>query len=767
MLQQAAEFQNANRRGSGQDDLEPPDVINFDRIFAAVRRQWRLTALCAIAATALGYTYVLTAVPLYTASTDLLIDQSNSHIVNTLSVAGGIMEDEAAILSQVELLRSDKIASAVVDKLDLVNDPVFNAGGGSIIKQAVATIRSMVDVSGFTASEAITVEAAEARRQVAIDKLLDRIDVKRVGRSYVLELSYTSANPAEASRISSAIAEAYLTDQLDSKYDATRRASTWLQERIEELRQKSLATDLAVQKFRTENGLISAGGQLVSDQNLSELNSQLIVAQADTARAEAKYERIKTIVDSGDTDAVVTDALGSSVINSLREKFLESSKREAEITARLGRNHIQAARLRKEMQEYRRLIFEELGRIADSYLNDYQVAKAREESLRTSVTAATGVSSTANETLVQLRELERESESYKNLYQTFLQRYQEAVQQQSFPITEARVISRASIPDKPSSPKIPLVLALSLALGTLAGTGMGAFREFRDRFFRTADQVRDELGQEYLGLVPLVDADRRGPVDATEDQVNSRCIHKTSTLSNYVVDHPMSSFAETMRSAKIAADLAFGDRRPKHIGVVSVLPGEGKSTVAQNLAELIASQGARTLLVDADLRNPGTTRALARHAQAGVVEGVLENRALKDLLVTNPNTRLALLPAVVKRRIPHTSDFLASSGFAALLQQAEDSFDYIIYDLPPIAPVVDVRAIAHRMDGFVFVVEWGRTARRMVRSTFHTEPLVADKTLGVILNKADTQKMKLYRTYGSGEYYYSRYSSYYRDERSS
>ncbi len=139
----------------------------------------------------------------------------------------------------------------------------------------------------------------------------------------------------------------------------------------------------------------------------------MIVAQADTARAKARYDRIKAIVDAGQTDAVVTDALDSSVINTLRGKYLDASKREAEISARLGTNHVQAARLRTEMQEYRRLIFEELGRIADSYMNEAQVAKAREDSLRESVAAATGISSSANETLVQLRELERESEPTK------------------------------------------------------------------------------------------------------------------------------------------------------------------------------------------------------------------------------------------------------------------------------------------------------------------------------------------------------------------
>ena len=763
MLQKIDTPSGRDRRDE-MDHFEDPaaDFIDIDRLLAAARRQWRVVVLSAVVAVLIGLAYVLTTVPLYTSSTSVIIDQGNSRIVDQLSAVGGLIEDEASVLSQVELLKSEKIAYAVVDKLRLTEDPAFMSSDGSVIGTLIGFVKSVLSFDWLD-DDAIAEVDQEAMRRAAVSKLQRNMDVQRVGRTYVLQLSYTSPLPGQAAQIASAYAEAYLTDQLDSKYEATRRASAWLQQRIEELRQKSLETDLAVQRFRTENGLIATGGQLVTDQNLSELSSQLIVAQADSARAKARYDRIRALVDTGQTSAVVSDALDSSVINTLRQKYLDSSKREAEITSRLGPNHIQAVRLRAEMKEYERLMFEELSRIADSYLNDYEVAKAREDSLRDSVGAATGITSTANETLVQLRELERESETFRSLYQTFLQRYQEAVQQQSFPITEARVITQATVPQRPSFPKTSLVLALSLVLGSAAGVGIGAFREFRDRFFRTADQVRDELGQEFLGFAPLVGgvAADQARTATSGDEVHPRVVRKGSAVSNYTVDHPMSAFAETMRSAKIAADIALLDRKPKVIGVVSVLPGEGKSTIAINLAELLASQGARTLLIDADLRNPGTTRAIARHATAGLVEAIVDGRPIRELLLVNPTTKLAVLPSVVKHRVSHTSEYLASPGMAAVLRQAEDAFDYVIVDLPPLAPVVDVRAVASRMDAFVFVVEWGRTARRMVRTTLRNEPQVYDKCLGVVLNKADTDKMKLYRSYGSSEYYYSRYSSYY------
>ncbi len=518
---------------------------------------------------------------------------------------------------------------------------------------------------------------------------------------------------------------------------------------------------MAVQRFRAEKGLIATDGKLVTDQQLAQLTSQLIVAQAETANADARYQRIKSIIDSGQLDAAVTDSIESAVITTLREKFLEASRKEADITNRLGSRHVQAIRLRTEMSEYKRLMFEELSRIAESYRSTYAVARDRQKNLEDQVAQAKGISASANDSQVQLRELEREAETYKNLYQTFLQRYQEAIQQQSFPVTEARIITNPSIPEKPSAPKKPLVLTLSALLGLMAGAGIGAFREFRDRFFRTGDQISSALGLEFLGTIPL--AADAGPVKSA-DTSHKRAIIKTSKIADQVIDHPLSAFAETLRSAKIAVDIYTGAKKPKIIGLVSVLPGEGKSTVSVNFAELLAVQGARVLLIDADLRNPGATRMLGRHAEAGVLEVIQDGASVWDLLLVNPKTKLAFLPAIVKRRIPYSSELLASEGMDRLLAQASERFDYIVVDLPPLAPVVDARAVASKMDAFLFVVEWGRTARNVVRKTLEHSPTIVNKCAGVVLNKVDNNKMKLYQQYGSSEYYYSRYSSYYRED---
>ncbi|WCK04359.1 polysaccharide biosynthesis tyrosine autokinase [Agrobacterium tumefaciens] len=738
------------------------EFIDIDAALAIIRRQWRVVLAAIAVAGAIGLAFAATAVPIYSATATLLIDRNNSQIVEQLSTIGGVVEDEASILSQVEVLQSETIGLAVVDNLKLTENQEFRATRASLLSSIFGTIRSLVNVSQWfspTKKEAV-VDDGTLKRSLS-DRLLNDLSVKRIGRTYALELTYNSTSPVLAAQIVNAVASAYLLDKLNSKYEATRRASDWLSDRIAELRQRALDTDLAVQKFRAEHNLITTGNNgLLSDQQLAESNSALILAQSETAKARARVQRIEHILATDDVDGVVTDILDSSVANDLRKKYLESSKIEAEITRRLGSNHIQAVRLRNEMQEYRRLMFQEISRIAQSYKSDLEVSEAKEKSLAESVAKATDISNSASETQVQMRELQREAETYKNMYQTFLQRYQEAMQQQSFPVTEARVISKAMPPYVPSKPNKPMILVLFMIMGAAAGCGIAIFREFRDRFFRTGDQVRDVLGLEFLGNTPLIPNQ-----PTTEAQENGHPgLTRPTIVARYAVDHPLSSFAETLRSTRLAIDLGIPAKSGARIvGVVSSLPSEGKSTISINLAQLLAAQGARVLLLDADIRNPGATRAMARHAGEGLLEVLLEGRSLQDVLLRDEKTRLAFLPTVVKQRVPHSSELLTSAQMHKLLAEASSAFDYIIVDLPPLGPVVDARAMAGRIDGFIFVTEWGKTARRAVRNTVENEVHIRKKCLGVILNKVDTEKLKLYRAYGSSEYYHSRYTRYYHD----
>jgi succinoglycan biosynthesis transport protein ExoP len=740
-----------------------PGPIDFDQLLAAARRQARVVATAAAAALLLGLVYAVTAVPQYTATTDILIDSQKDQNALSASIAE-LTFDTGAIDSQVEVMKSEKIALAVIAAMNLTRNPEFMGARGTLIGQAYSLLRSAFDFSSwFMTREKSDAEEDADLKRAAIAQLKRNLDVRRVARTYVLAVDYTSPDRGKAAAIANAFADAYLTDQFDAKFDATRRAAGWLQTRIAELKQQSLDSDSAIQKFKADKGIVVTGGDrpgLMSDQQLTELNEQLVVARADTAKAEARYDQIQDLLKSGRSGAAVPDSLANPVITDLREKYLTASKSEAQLESKLGSGHLQVINLRREMQEFERLIYEELQRIGESYRSDAEVARAKEQSLSLSMSGLVGASAGTNQTLVQLRELEREAETYRSLYQTFMQRYQEAIQQQSFPVSEARVITAATPPQYASYPKRGLILALSLVFGAMVGSGLGALREYRDRVFRVASHVRDELGLEFLGMLQVVDTQVTAKSEKGEDQ-DPRQIHVTNSLQRYSIDHPLSSFAETLRSAKVAVDLALGDRKPKVVGVISVLPNEGKSTVAKNFASLLAHLGARGLLIDGDLRNPGLTRGIARQADAGILEAIRGDRPFRDLLLSEPDSGLFFLPAVIKKRVQHSSEILSSPGMRAVLAEAGKAFDYIIVDVPPLGPVVDVRAAASLFDAFLFVVEWGRTPRIMVQNILTSDNSLYEKCVGVLFNKVNMQKVNLYEGYGSKDYYYSRYSKYY------
>jgi polysaccharide biosynthesis transport protein len=746
------------------------DMLDLDYLFAAARRRLPiLLAACAMGVV-LGLAYIATAVPLYTATTDLLIDDRTANQNDAAALTGSGF-DNIAVDSQVEVVRSGKIGLGIVESLWLDKDPRHMTSDGDILGHLVGTLKSAIkgQFSGNDWGTLVSIDEDAAAKRIALNKLQQKLDVRRIGRTHVLRINYRSASPELAARIANGIAEVYLNDQLESKYESTKRASSWLQERIQELRDAALSSDLAVQKFRAENNLLAPQGVLVSDQQLSELNSQLILARAASAQAEARYRRIRMILDTGQTDAAVSEALNNPVINKLRSSYLDASKREAEFSKQVGPTHIQTVRLRGELREYERLIFDELKRIAESYESDFVVAKAREENLNESLSGAVGVTAGANVTLVTLRQLEREAETYRNLHQTFLQRYQETIQRQSFPITEARVITAAAIPTEASHPRTPLVLVLSLMLGGVVGVGLGALFEFRDRGFRTGDQVRSDLGLEFFGMLARIKSKRirRSSLRTllrmfSGNRTPPKQVELSSSLMRHVLDAPLSHFAETLRSVKVAIDLSLVNRS-KLIGVISVLPDEGKTTVAMNLATLIAHHGATVLLIDADMRKPGLTQSVAPRAKAGLVEALLDNRPLAELYVTEPESKLTILPAGGNRRVTHTSELLSSASMKKLLRTAEENFDYVIMDFPPIGVVVDVRAIAPMLEAFVLVTEWGRTIRKAVRTALSSDRGVREKLLGVILNKVDADKLRRYEGYGSIEYYTGKYAGYYRD----
>ncbi|WP_081162564.1 polysaccharide biosynthesis tyrosine autokinase [Ensifer aridi] len=750
--------------------------IDLDRLLAVVVRRARLVAAFVVLFIALGVVYLLFATPYYTSMTQILLDENLSKFAEEEPAPANSQLLDMQIASAVEILKSGELALRVVDKLNLSeNDTILNPPQSpvAIVKGWVKTATGL-----FSGGPDLTDdEMRNGRRQKAAALLQQSLLVERVSRSSVVSVAFRSSDPVLAATITRAYANAYLTDQLNANFEATERASVWLQERLADLQQRSQTAALEVERFRSENGLTAARGELMSEQQLADLNSQLIVAQADTATASARYNQYQSIIDQGPENAVNNATISpkegdNSVIRDLRTRYIAVGKREREVTQDFGEDHPQAVSLRAEHADIGRQIYQELQQLTASYKNEYEVARSREASLRKSIQGIAGKNSEASKSLVQLRELEQKAAALKTLYESYLGRYEQATQQQSFPIAKARVISQAGVPVSPSSPKKTMALALSAVLGLMAGGAYAAFLEFRERTFRVEDDVRSILGQRSLGYVPLIGSrpkkkkaqlvrahfgSERRPDDPADGTMPFQ------RLSRIVLDAPRSTFAETFRNAKLACDQMLPGSESRVIAIASALPDEGKSIAAANFAALLAGSGKRTLLIDADIRKPGLTSMITPAPRSGLVEVLTGEATWPAGIKVDQRSKLAILPAGggASDQRHQSNELLASPAMANLIENARNSFDYVVVDLAALAPVVDGKAFAPLADGILFVVEWGRTPSRLVRDLLNSEPLISSKVLGVILNKTDMNELGKYSDFGGAEKYRHRYGKYY------
>lgn len=785
---------NFNRHVRLEQEAPAAGSVNFaelvEQLRGFVRRQFPIFVFITACSLVLGLVYLLTAAPKFTSHAMLLIDSSKVRILQQQQAPlGDVPIDTAHVETQVEILKSENIGLSVIKDLKLTADPEFVATGGGLLSKIVGI---------FSPPQP---QSEEGRARSALGLLQAKRTVARVGRTYVLDIGFTSVNPDSASSIANAIADAYILDQLEAKYQATKRASVWLQDRIKELRQQASDADRAVLDYKERNHIVSLNsvtasngsttGKLLGEQQLEELNTQLGSARAAAEESKARFDRINEVMSKDVPDATVADSLHNEVINRLRNNYLDLAAKEAIWSARYGSGHLAAVNLRTQMAELRRSILDELGRIQQSYKSDYEIAKSRVEGLENNLKGLVANSQVVNRDRLGLRDLESTAQVYHTIYDNFLQRYMEAIQQQSFPITEARVISAAAPPQAKSSPLSYVVLGSACFIGLVLSFLAAIIREAVDRVFRTSRQIERALQAHCLAVLPML-ASRIKPTggklgkivapplgfgeDAAIGKMSAPAalkplaradaastppgrISRKKAFMNEVIDEPLSAFTEAFRGIKVAADINGKDN--KVIGITSTLPAEGKSTIASNLAQLIAHGGNRVILVDGDLRNPSVTRALAPDAKAGLLEVIHGRIPLEDGLYTDEITGLRFLPAVTDSRLLHTNEILASVAFQNLVEKLRKTYDYVIIDFPPLAPVVDVRATTQIVDSYIYVVEWGKTRMNLVQDRLLGCPEIYDRLLGVVLNKANVSVLERYESYYGKSYYKRHYGDRY------
>jgi polysaccharide biosynthesis transport protein len=738
-----------------------------DFAFGFLRRQYLVIIFTAVLTLAASVIYLKITPPTYTGQVKVLFGNPKAQFVQQQSVLAETAMDNAQLETQLQILKSKAIATTVINQLRLADDPDFKAAE-SKLHSTFQTIRRWFG---------LPLRDGTVNQNEVMDGLVaafdNRLTATRLGVSTVIEISFNASTPERAAEIANAVANAYVTDQLNAKFDANRTATGWLQDRLKELGQQALTAERAVNAFKSQNNIVAAGGKMMDEQQVAELNSRLVAARAQTSDALTRLNRFETILNSnaatpesiGNLDASGSEALGNPIINSLRQQYLEYARREAEWSTRLGRDHLAVVNLRTRMVGIRTSILDEVRRLAETSRSDYEVAKQRQQEIEKQLASAVSQSRSTSSAELTMRELETSAKGYRSLYESFLQRYMGSVQQESFPISDARVISPASPPQGKSKPKSALILALGLLGGLGLGTALGFLRDLMDRVFRTSAQIESTLHLPCLSLVPLLrNTEQKKLVPRTaapaDKEFGQRTLSRNSGMYWAATSMPLSRFAESIRAIKLAIDLNPTKTSNKIVGITSALPNEGKSTVAASLAQLIAHAGKRVIIVDCDLRNPSLSANLAPNATTGIIDVLSGARSLEETIWRDAKTNLAVLPAAKRAPLFHTSEILSAEQTRKLFDRLRASYDYVIVDLPPLAPIVDVRATTPLVDCFILVVEWGRTKIDVVQHALHTAPNVYESLIGTVLNKTDMSAMKRYDNYRNDYYNNDHYTRY-------
>ncbi len=715
--------------------------LDLREIFSILRRRKGVILGCAVVIMGLATTYLYQLTPRYTAQASLMLQDQSLQARDIQNVLSGLQDSASVVATQVEVLKSPAIAERVVAKLHLETVPEFNPSLRPAPEFApISWLRQTVLAWLGSELSSSTIEATpKAVTPADIAEILaSRVTATNDGVSYIMNLRATSESPALAAQIANAYLDAYLTDQLEAKFDATRRASAWLNDHLTELRDKVLASDRAVQMFKEQNNL-STTGTTVTTQQLSELNSQLIIAAAERAQKESAYRELQSLVKVPGALQSAGGVAAAPLVEKLREQEAELLRKQAELSTRYKPEHPTMINLKAQIEDVQRKITQEANNALRSLGDEVTAARAKESSLRTTLTSLTHSTTEQDKAQVQLAELQREAQANKALYEDFLSRFKQTSVQQDVQQADARIVAEAVPPRVPSFPNKSLYLNIALAVSLSVGVLLAFVLEQIDNGFRTSDQVEKTLGLATLGMVPNLAMGRKP--------------HEV------VVAEPVSLYSEAVRSVRTALRYSDVDDPPKVVLVTSSLPNEGKTVFATSLARSVARSGSRALLIDCDLRRPGVAKLLRSKETRGLVDLFDGSAPVESLVQVDEGSGMHYIPAAGGTANPQ--DLLGSQHMRAFLEQMRSRYDLIVLDSPPVLVVSDAIILSHIVDTTMYIVRWEKTPRHVVAGAIKIMRTNGGDMAGAVLSRVNTRKHAAYG-YGDSAYYYGRNSGYYK-----
>ena len=682
--------------------------------------------------------------PVYKASSRIAFERTLPRYMQTNKVTNEPIIDDYDTLGQTYVISSESILLQVVKSLALASDPDFagkkdNKTLGSRVRNFFQNILG----TPSSAKELADDQAIQPRKdpeKVAFDSVTRNLTVAREEVASVITIAFTWKDPVKAAAIVNSVVDTYINDSLAEKEKSTVVARNVMQERVEELKQQVKDADRAVTEYKSANHLVGTDQMTLSHGQLNILQTQLTRTQLAMAEAKARMERV-----AADPDASATLSPDNELIKKLRAEMQELSTRANDIEKLVGKNHLAATKLRIRIEDIRQAIDVEQKRIAGTFEKDYELERHRFDEVSAEIARVITSEGVGGNAQAHLRELESAAEALRILYNRGMQQLSEMskVDAQPSATPYARVLVRAIPPlETESSKKRFLIIAGGSMMGLLLGSAFVFSRSFPFGVFRTSQQVTNATGFPCAVLPAILTAEEQASLMTGE----------------YVLDWPYSRFAQTLRTVWATINIAQRKSGAKVVCVVSSNPGEGKTTVAINLAAHFALRSTtRVLVIDADFHRQSLTNRVAPDAHVGFKEALEEPTALAKYVVRKERLNLDTLPCPAPDRMPNAAELLASAEMEQLIKVARETYDLVIIEAPPMAAVVDYKMIARHCNGFIFVVEWGKTSQRLVLECLSDASALMDQVLCVVLNKVDPAALRSIEHY-KGDGFHAYYS---------
>lgn len=720
-------------------------------------RHWKFIAAITATVFLAGTVYLLHETPLYTATSQVLLERQREKMPGGEALLAELNLDVAMIESQMAIIRSTVFLRRVVERARLVREPAVVAEPGSPARSAdgfwvsaQSFVLGLIGISKADESDSRAKPAVAAGSDLirpaelqAVESLKAALKVTRSAQqSYVLAISVTSPDPAKAAQLANAVADTYLVDKLDTRFEAAKRASAWLSDRLVGLRKQLRESEEAVALFRAEHGLVQSGGSTLNQQQLSELNATLIQARADLAQKKARVDLLGSLQSRGGSFENMPDIARAGGLQSLRHQQATLSAQEADLLARYSGSHPLVVNIRAQLQDVGRSIGSETARLAASIRNEYELARARVSSLDEQLELATGQTNIDNATAIRLRELERTAAANKTLFEDFLKQSKITQEQSTFEPQDVRIITPAIAPGQPSYPNQTRFMAVNLLVGLLFGAGGAFAKEKLNSGFTTPKQIED-----VLGLPLLTSISRLTPRDLTVDRRNV-------PIYEFPIAKPLSRYGEAIRSLRSGVHMTDVDHPPKVIQITSAVPGEGKTTIGLSLAVSAASGKLKVLFIDADLRHPTATRLFGLQKEAGLVDLLTGDAGIETAVRFYEKGGYWTIGAGSRTQNP--TDLLGSERMKSLVAGFKEGYDLVVIDSPPAGPVIDPIIVSQFSDKVVLVVRWGATARELIKQS--VDQLSGHRKIaGVAFNLVDDRQAQKYGKYAYSYYYGNRY----------